>query len=80
MGREGLPVLAGPEGVEFAGARHGDDQQQAAHQAAHGRRGDDLARQDHGAVELVRAVLAVHLAVAAPALKHTPVGASVNKI
>lgn len=67
-----LPVLPGPERVQLTGAAHGDDQQQPADQAAHRCRGDDLAGQDDGAVELVGAVLAVHLAVTAPALKHAP--------
>lgn len=68
-----LPVLPGPERVQFAGAAHGDDQQQPADQAAHRCRGDDLAGQDDGAVELIRSVLTVHLSITAPALKHTPV-------
>lgn len=67
-----LPVFPGAQWVELAGAAHGDDQQEATHQAAHRRRRDDLARQDDGAVDLVCAVFAVHLAVAAPALKDTP--------
>lgn len=68
-----LPVLPGAQWVEFTGAAHGNDQQEATDQAAHRRRRDHLTRQDDGAVELVRAVLAVHLAVATPALKDTPV-------
>ena len=67
-----LPVLPGPERVQFTGAAHGDHKQEPAHQAADRCRGDDLAGQDDGAVELVRAVLAVHLAVTAPALEHAP--------
>lgn len=75
-----VPVLPGAQRVELAGAAHGDDQQEATHQAAHRRRRDDLARQDHGAVELVCAVLAVHLAVTAPALKDAPAaGGSGNR-
>lgn len=73
---EASPVLPGPERIQFAGAAHGDHQQQPADQAAHCCRGDDLAGQDDGAVELVGAVPAVHLAVAAPALKHTPAARS----
>lgn len=67
-----LPVFPCAERVQFTGAAHGDDQQKPTHQAAHCCRGDDLAGQDDGAVELVCSVLAVHLAVAAPALEHTP--------
>lgn len=72
LAQQRLPVLPGPERVQLTGAAHGDDQQQPAHQAAHRGRRDDLPGQDDGAVELVRAVLAVCLAVAAPALKHAP--------
>lgn len=76
----GLPVLSGPERVQFARAAHGDDQQKSADEAAHRCRGDDLPGQHDGAVELVRAVLTVHLAVAAPALKHTPAGGTKGRV
>lgn len=75
-----LPVLPGPERVQFTGAAHGDDQQKPADQAAHRCRGDDLAGQDDGAVELVCPVLTVHLAVAAPALKHTPADGTMGRL
>ncbi len=67
-----LPVLPGTERVQFTGAAHGDNQQKPTDQAAHCCRSDDLAGEDDGAVQLVCSVLTVHLAVAAPALKHTP--------
>lgn len=73
-----LPVFPGPERVQFAGAAHGDDQQESTDQAAHCCRGDDLAGQDDGAVELIGAVLTIHLAVTAPALKHAPADGSMK--
>lgn len=66
-----LPVLSGPERVQFTRAAHGDDQQQSTDEAAHRCRGDDLAGQHDCAAELVRAVFTVHLAVTAPALINT---------
>lgn len=75
-----LPVLPGPEWVQFTGAAHGDNQQKPAYQAANCCRGDDLAGQDDGAVELVCSVLAVHLAVTAPALKHTPADGTMGRL
>lgn len=78
--RKYLPVFSRAERVQLTGATHGDDQKEATHQASHCRCCDDLARQDDGAVELVRAVLAVNLSVTAPALKDTSADGSKGSI
>lgn len=75
-----LPVLPGPERVQFAGAAHGNDKEESTDQAAYRCRGDDLAGQDDSAVELICAVFTIHLAVTAPALKHAPADGSVKRV
>lgn len=78
--RKYLPVFSCAERVQFTRATHGNDQEEATHQASHCGCCDDLARQDDGAVELVCAVLAVNLSVAAPALKDTSADRSKGSI
>lgn len=72
------PVLSASEGVELEGTAEGDDQQEAADQAADQGGRDHLPGHRRQAVSLVAAVQAVLLAVAAPRLKDAQVGPAVE--
>lgn len=68
-----LPALKHPEGVKFAGAAQGDDQQQATNETSYNCRRDDPCGHDDRTTLLIASVATVVLRITHPALEHTAV-------